>query len=76
LAAGLITGLPRSAEAERVPLVCEYPRHARIAAVRFFASYTEDDVAGTGLSPDTGKHDWRLANAWLNREMGKHNDSD
>ena len=75
MAAGLITELPRSAEAELVPQVGEYPRHAVAAAVRFFASYTGDDGAGLGLSPDTGIHDWHLANTWLNRAIGEHNDA-
>jgi len=65
-----ITELLRSAEAEIVPLVCEYPRHA--AVVRLLARYTGGDVAGIpGVSPETAKRDWRLANAWLDREMGK-----
>jgi len=52
---GQITELLRYAEAEIVPLVCDCPR---AAVVRFFARCTEDEA-------------WRLANAWLDREMGK-----
>lgn len=72
MAAGLITERKRSAVAERVPLVCEYPRQARAAAVRFLARHTEDDVTGLGVSRDSATHNCRLAYAWQSRETGKH----
>ena len=75
--AGQITELLRSAEAELVPMVCEYPRHARVAAPRFAARYGGEGVAGIpGFSPETVQRDWRFAETWSSREMGKHNDAD
>jgi hypothetical protein len=72
LSTGQITELQRYAEAELVPLVSECPRHARAAVVRFFARCTEDEVAGIPcVSLETAKRDWRLDDAWLERETGK-----
>ncbi len=45
-------------------------RQSRIVDCRFFGGMTIPDTAeAMGLSPATVKRDWRLAQAWLYREM-------
>ncbi|MCG8461537.1 MAG: ECF-type sigma factor [Holophagales bacterium] len=46
------------------------PRQAAIVRARFFGGLTETEVArALGLSRATVKRDWRLARAWLFREL-------
>lgn len=46
------------------------PRQARVVECRFFAGLTVPDTAAAlGLSEATVKRDWRLASAWLHREL-------
>lgn len=46
------------------------PRQARIVELRFFAGLTVEEAAGVlGVSAVTVKRGWRLARAWLQREM-------
>lgn len=72
LSTGQITELLRSAEADLVPLAYEYSRDARVAVLRFFAGYAEDDVAGMpGVSRDNVTRDGRVIKAWFSREIGK-----
>lgn len=45
-------------------------RQARVVELRFFAGLSVQEVASIiGVSPDTVKLDWRIARAWLNREL-------
>jgi RNA polymerase sigma-70 factor (ECF subfamily) len=51
-------------------LAREYPRQARVVELRFHGGYTEDEAAKIlGFSSETLKRDWKLARAWLGREM-------
>jgi RNA polymerase sigma factor (TIGR02999 family) len=46
-------------------------RQSRIVELRFFAGLKEEEIAeGLGISVATVKRDWRLARAWLARELG------
>jgi len=46
------------------------PRQARVVELRFFAGLTIDETAEVlGISPATVKLDWKLARAWLFREL-------
>ncbi|MBB5058862.1 RNA polymerase sigma factor (TIGR02999 family) [Granulicella aggregans] len=46
-------------------------RQAKIVEMRFFAGMTEEETGEVlGISPTTVKRDWRIAKAWLYRELG------
>lgn len=46
------------------------PRHARIVELLFFGGLTTDEAAeALGVSTSTVKRDWRLARAWLHRQL-------
>lgn len=46
-------------------------RQGRIVECRFFAGLSVKETADVlGLSPATVKRDWRIASAWLRREIG------
>jgi RNA polymerase sigma factor (sigma-70 family) len=46
------------------------PQQARIVELRFFAGLTIEEVAeALSLGLTTVKRDWRLAKAWLSREL-------
>ena len=46
------------------------PQHRHIVELRFFAGLTIDEVATSlGLSPRTVQREWRMARAWLHREI-------
>jgi RNA polymerase sigma factor (TIGR02999 family) len=46
------------------------PQHARIAELRYFAGLNVDETAeAMGTSATTVKREWRLAKAWLHREL-------
>jgi RNA polymerase sigma factor (TIGR02999 family) len=48
------------------------PRKARVIELRFFGGLTVDETAeALGVSPQTVMRDWRLARAWMMRELGK-----
>ena len=45
-------------------------RKAKIVEYRYFGGFTLEEVAGLlGVSPSTVEREWRLARAWLKREM-------
>ena len=45
-------------------------RQAKIVEMRFFAGMTEDETAGVlGISVSTVKREWRMARAWLYKEL-------
>ena len=46
------------------------PRQARVVECRYLAGLeVEETAAALGISPRTVKRDWRLARAWLFREL-------
>ena len=46
-------------------------RKARVVELRFFAGLSVEETADVlHMSADTIKRDWRLAKAWLSRELG------
>jgi len=53
-------------------LAARDPRRARVVELRFFGGLSVAETARElEVSEDTVKRDWRLARAWLNRELGK-----
>jgi RNA polymerase sigma factor (TIGR02999 family) len=48
------------------------PRKVRVVELRFFGGLSAEETAEVlKVSPETVLRDWRLAKAWLAREMGK-----
>jgi RNA polymerase sigma-70 factor, ECF subfamily len=48
------------------------PRKSKVVELRFFGGLSVEETAAVlKVSPDTVMRDWRLAKAWLAREMGK-----
>ena len=48
------------------------PRKGRVVELRFFGGLSAEETATVlKVSPDTVLRDWRLAKAWLAREMGR-----
>ena len=48
------------------------PRKARVVEMKFFGGLTVEETATElKVSPDTVMRDWRLAKAWLSRELKK-----
>jgi len=48
------------------------PRKSKVVELRFFGGLSVEQTAEVlKVSPDTVLRDWRLAKAWLAREMGK-----
>jgi RNA polymerase sigma factor (TIGR02999 family) len=48
------------------------PRKARVVELRFFAGLEVEEVAAViGVSPQTVLRDWKLARAWLLKELSK-----
>jgi RNA polymerase sigma-70 factor, ECF subfamily len=48
------------------------PRQARVVEMRFFTGLGVDETAAAlGVSPQTVMRDWKIARAWLKREMKK-----
>jgi len=46
-------------------------RKSKVVELRYFGGYTVTDIAGIlGISEITVARDWRLARAWLRRELG------
>lgn len=51
-------------------LADEYPRWARVVECRYFAGLTIEETAEVlGISHGTVSNDWRMARAWLKREL-------
>ena len=47
------------------------PRRSRVVELRFFGGLTAEETAEVlHVSPETVMHDWKLAKAWLLRELG------
>jgi RNA polymerase sigma-70 factor, ECF subfamily len=48
------------------------PRKAKVIELRFFGGLSvEETAAALNLSPQSVMRDWKLAKAWLNRELSK-----
>jgi RNA polymerase sigma factor (TIGR02999 family) len=46
------------------------PRKGRVVELRYFGGLsTEETAEALGVSPETAKRDWKLAKAWLLREL-------
>ena len=53
------------------------PQHARIVELRFFGGLKTDEVAEVlDLSPRTVEREWRMARAWLRRQIFGENSDD
>jgi RNA polymerase sigma-70 factor (ECF subfamily) len=53
------------------------PRKARVVEMRFFGGLSVEETAqALGVAADTVVRDWRLAKAWLMREMGRASKND
>lgn len=51
-------------------LVTFDPRQSRIVELRFFGGLTNEEIGEVlGVSPRTVKREWRMAKAWLRREI-------
>jgi RNA polymerase sigma factor (TIGR02999 family) len=49
------------------------PRRAQVVELRFFGGLTVEETADAlGISPQSVMRDWRLARAWLTRELGAY----
>jgi len=49
------------------------PRKAKVVEMRFFAGFSVDETAAAlQVSPETVIRDWRVAKAWLHRELQSH----
>jgi RNA polymerase sigma factor (TIGR02999 family) len=52
------------------------PRKSRVVELRFFGGLSMEETAEVlQVSPETVKRDWKLAKAWLLREMGGKQDA-
>lgn len=50
------------------------PRQSQIVELRYIAGLTVEETAeALRISPKTVKRDWSMAQAWLRRELGRHN---
>jgi RNA polymerase sigma factor (TIGR02999 family) len=48
-------------------------RKSKVIELRYFGGLSVEETAGVlGVSPDTVMRDWKLAKAWLLREMRRH----
>ena len=46
------------------------PRKARVVELRYFGGLSVGEAAEVlGISPETAKRDWKMAKAWLLREL-------
>jgi RNA polymerase sigma factor (sigma-70 family) len=53
-------------------LAVERPRHSRIVELRFFGGLTIEETAqALGVSHATVEREWRLARAWLHRQVSQ-----
>lgn len=57
-------------------LAAEFPDKARLVELSFFAGLTHQEIAELmGVSTRTVERSWRLARAWLRRDMGVGDDA-
>jgi RNA polymerase sigma factor (TIGR02999 family) len=71
VAAGLSAEVDYVALSESLDLLESLdPRQAQIVTLRFFVGLTAEQIgAAMGISPATVQREWRLARAWLKREL-------
>ena len=51
------------------------PRQASVVELRFFGGHTVADVAeALGVSKRTVENEWKMARAWLRRELSEDSD--
>ena len=51
-------------------LAALHPRQSRVVELRFFGGLSVEETAEVlNVSPDTVLRDWRMAKAWLHREL-------
>lgn len=51
------------------------PRQSKVIELKFFGGLTNEEAAEVlKVSPDTVRRDWRLAQAWLYRELNRRGD--
>jgi RNA polymerase sigma-70 factor, ECF subfamily len=51
------------------------PRQSRVIELKYFGGLTNEEAAEVlKVSPDTVRRDWRLAQAWLYRELSRRGD--
>jgi RNA polymerase sigma-70 factor, ECF subfamily len=54
-------------------LATHYPRKARVVELRFFGGLSVEETAELlRISPETVFRDWKMAKAWLLRELSRH----
>jgi RNA polymerase sigma factor (TIGR02999 family) len=72
---------PRESKAEELLVLDEAlkrleqlnERQAKVVEYRFFGGLTQEEIAEVlNVSVPTVRRDWRLARAWLSRELNKH----
>ena len=60
-----------------VRLAALNPRQSQVVELRYFGGLTDDEVGEViKISPRTVRSDWRLAQAWLYRELNRELDDD
>ena len=60
-----------------VRLAALNPRQSQVVELRYFGGLTEEEVGEViKISPRTVRSDWRLAKAWLYRELSTEVDDD
>ena len=53
----------------------EYPNHAKLVKLRFFAGLSENEAAqALGISRATASRHWTFGRTWLFKEMNKAED--
>ena len=53
------------------------PRQSRVVELRYFGGLTDEEVSKVlDVSPRTVRNDWRLARAWLYRELSQGDGDD
>jgi len=59
-------------DAALASLAASYPRKAKVVELRFFGGLSVKETAeALGVSEETVGLDWRMAKAWLARELSK-----
>jgi RNA polymerase sigma factor (TIGR02999 family) len=73
--------MPRESKAEELLVLDEALQHlgelnerqAKVVEYRFFGGLTQEEIAEVlNVSVPTVRRDWRLARAWLSRELNQH----
>jgi RNA polymerase sigma factor (TIGR02999 family) len=76
LTEGLLVGEPADVDIVALSVALDEfaqidQRKSRVVELRYFGGLTVEETAeALGISPETVARDWRLARAWLRRELG------